>query len=310
MTDTSPAAISFKTAYEIAFSPLGDRAAYIGRRDLTMLDLNSRQPVFAVHPIANPSQIDFSPDGRCLVVKGTSGRTVIIDSATGQLVRNFRNQEEGEGDSALFSDCGRFVVSVSWAGLFTVRNCSTAELVFSRTFEGGQLTKLSTTLDRKWFAFSVGRAPRTPSGTTPCTVVLQRWSPDAETFIEVSKEWPAIWGMQISPSGKWLAVVYGTPPNVLEIYDLANQSTVGSRPWSGGPGCAIAWSADERTLAVNRDETFELIEIPTLNTRLEVPAQYPCFVRFSPGDKHLALGSWTKSRIVATDTLVARPAIP
>ena len=73
MPSTLSPEICLKTAYEFAFSPDSRRVAFIGGRYVTMLDIGTRESQFAVHPIANPSHIDFSPDGRCLVVKGTSG---------------------------------------------------------------------------------------------------------------------------------------------------------------------------------------------------------------------------------------------
>jgi len=265
-----------------------------------MLDISTRKPVFAVRAIANPSHIDFSPDGRCVVVKGTSGRTIILDAETGRMVCDFRNQKEGEGDSALFTACSRFVVSVSWGGLFSVRDRESAEVVFSQSYDGCQLTELSTTADRRLFAYSIGGRPRSRKEHTPCTVALHRWpnhTPAAETL---SKEWSAIWGLQVSPSGRFLAVVYGTPPNTLEVYDINRSRTVAKCRWSGSE-CSIAWSRDEKTLAVNGDDCFRFFALPKLQVIRELPAQYPCFVRFSPAEDFVALGSWEKSFIIPSD---------
>lgn len=230
MPSTPSPEIRLKTAYEFAFSPDNRRVAFIGGRYVTMLDIGTRESQFAVHPIANPSHIDFSPDGRCLVVKGTSGRTIILDAKSGKLLRDFRNQREGEGDSAVFTACSRYVVTVSWSGLFSVRDRCTAELVFSQTYSDCQLTELSTTADRSLFVYSVGGSPRTPDGLTPCTVALHQW-PTRSTKAEVlPREWTAIWGLQVSPSGRFIAVVHGTPPDTLEIYDIARSKTIARCP--------------------------------------------------------------------------------
>jgi WD40 repeat protein len=269
-----------------------------------MLDISSRKTVFAVHPIANPSHIDFSPDGQCVVVKGTSGRTIILDAKTGRLLCDFRNQKEGEGDSAFFTACSRFVVTVSWGGLFSVRDRETAEVVVSESYDADcQLTELSTTADRSLFVYSIGGPPRSSDGRTPCTVALRRWPTNSTSAETLPKEWAAIWGLQISPSGRLLAVVYGTPPNTLEIYDITRSRIVAQCRWSGRPGCSIAWSRDEETLAVNGDECFRIYSVPTLRVVRELPAQYPCFVRFSPTEDFLALGSWKKSFIISKDAL-------
>ena len=295
--------IRLKTAHEFAFSPDGRRVAFIGGRYVTMLDISTRESQFAVHPIANPSHIDFSPDGRCLVVKGTSGRTIVLDTKTGGLLCDFRNQKEGEGDSALFTACSRFVVSVSWSGLFSVRDHSTAELLFSETYSDSQLTGLSTTADRSLFVYSVGGRPRTPDGLTPCTVALHRWPTRTAKAEVLPKEWPAIGGLQISPSGRYLAVAYGTPPSTLEIFDISTSRTVVRRDWSGPHGCSIAWSHDERVLVVTERDGFRAYDLPELTVAHEFPIEFPCFVQFSPSEDFVGFGSWKKSFIVPMSDL-------
>lgn len=303
MPATLSPAISLKTAHEFAFSPDSRRVAFIGARYVTMLDVGTRKSLFAVHPIANPSHIDFSPDGRCVVVKGTSGRTIILDAQTGRLRSDFSNQKEGEGDSALFTACSRFVVSVSWSGLFSVRDRESAEVVFSQSYDDCQLTELSTTADRSLFVYSVGGRPRSPDGLTPCTVALYRWPTHSTTAEQLPKEWEAIRGLQVSPSGRFLALAHGTPPDTLEIYDIARSRTVAQCAWSGSPGCSIVWSRDEKTLVANGDECFRVYALPKLKVVRELPVQYPCFAQFSHDEEFVALGSWKKSFVIPTGYL-------
>ena len=304
MPSTLSPEISLKTAYEFAFSPDSRRVALINERYVTVLDISTRKSVFAVRAIANPSHIDFSPDGRCVVVKGTSGRTIILDAATGRMVCDFRNHKEGEGDSALFTACSRFVVSISWSGLFSVRDRESAEVVFSHSYDDCQLTELSTTADRSLFVYSIDGLSRSRKGLTPCTVALHRWPNHTPAVETLSKEWAAIWGLQVSPSGRFLAIVYGTPPNTLEIYDINRSRIVAKCRWSsGGTGCSMAWSRDEKTLAINGDECFRMFALPKLRVIRELPVTYPGFVRFSPAEDFVALGSWEKSFIIPNDAL-------
>jgi WD40 repeat protein len=304
MPTTLSREIKLKTAYEFAFSPDSKRVAFIGGRDVTMLDISTRKSMFAVHPIANPSHIAFSPDGRSVVVKGTSGRTIVLNAQTGRMIRDFRNQKEGEGDKALFTACSRFVVSVSWGGLFSVRDRESGKLVFSQSYgDDCQLTGLSTTAERSLFVYSIGGRPRSSEGLTPCTVALHRWPGHSTRAETLPKEFAAIWGLQVSPSGRFLAVVYGTPPNTLEIYDITRSRTVAQCRWSGSPGCSIAWARDEKTLIVNGDECFRMYALPKLRVLRELPAQYPCFVGFSPAEDSVALGSWKQSFIIPSGFL-------
>jgi WD40 repeat protein len=216
---------------------------------------------------------------------------------------DFRSQKEGEGDSALFTACSRFVVSVSWSGLFNVRDRGSARVVFSQSYHDCQLTELSTTADRSLFVYSVGRRPRSPDGLTPCTVELHRWPTRSTTAEHLPKEWEAIWGLQVSPSGRFVAVVHGTPPDALEIYDIVRSRTVAQGPWSGSPGCSIAWSRDEKTLVANGDQCFRVYALPKLKVVRELQAPYPCFAQFSPDEEFIALGSWEKSLVIPTDYL-------
>ena len=176
MPRLQPPVVKLKTALEIAFSPAEDRLAFFGGRDVRVLRLPAFKSVFAVHPIAHPSHIDFSPDGRRLVVKSTSGRTVVLDAQTGRTLRDFRNQKEKEGSVALFSSCGRYVVSVSWGGLLSVRDSATGELVFSRVRKDCFLNDLSVPQDRRFFVYSVGHgAPSDSQPPPPAAVVLHSW---------------------------------------------------------------------------------------------------------------------------------------
>jgi WD40 repeat protein len=307
---TKPSIITLKTAWELAFSPTGDRVAYFGGRDISVLDLAGGIPLFAVHPIANPSHIDFSPDGNNLVVKGTSGRTVVLDAETGGLLSDFRNQKEGEGEGAFFSSCGRFVVSVSWAGLFSVRDWKSKELVFSQVHTDCRIHGLSVTADRHCFIYTLGYAPPSDSSPAPYTIVQQQWPTDSRGSRVLSKAWSDVYSSQISPSGRFLAVVYGTPPETLDVFDLKSSRIVASHSWSFGgiAGCSIGWSNDERVLVLNgrgddSSSQCRVLEMPSLTVRHEFTMEYPSFFRFSPSGQYLALGSAKKAFIIPTEHL-------
>ncbi len=312
MKNIGPSVISLKTAWEIAFSPAENQAAYFGGRDISVLDLKDGRPLFTVHPIANPSHIDVSPDGSFLAVKGTSGRTIVLDAKTGSLLSDFRNQKEGEGEGAFFSSCGRFVVSVSWAGLFTVREWKSKELIFSQVHSDCQIRGLSVTSDRKRFVYTLAYAPPSDSSPAPYTIVQQQWPVDTQGASELSKAWHDVCGSQISPSGRFLAIVYGTPPQTLDVFDLKSSCIVASHSWSFGgiAGCSIGWSNDERIIMVNGrgddgSGRCRLLEMPSLTVRHEFMMEYPSFFRFSASGRLLALGSAKRGFIIPTDHLCA-----
>jgi hypothetical protein len=295
--------IELKTAFELAFSPGSDRVAAIGKRDVTALELKTGAVIFSVHPIANPSHIDWSPDGETLVVKGTSGRTIILDAGTGDLLQDFRNAKEGEGDRALFAADGAYIVSVSWGGLFSVRERKTAKLVYEQQYEEAQLTSLCTTGSRRDFFYTVSRAPRANEDWNPSAIAEQRWPRPRAKARELPKGWIGMEQLQPSPSGRFLAVVAGGVPKQLEVYDRKARQTLATAKWDGSPGCALAWSADETMLITNGEDCFYTYGVPKLSQPLKVPLPFACFAAMSPNDRFVGLGSWKKSYVVETSAL-------
>jgi WD40 repeat protein len=305
MARTQPPVFKFKTAHEFAFSPAENHVAFFGGRDVSVFSFPEFKPVFAVHPIAHPSHIDFSSDGRRLVVKSTSGRTVILDAQTGRTVGDFRNQKEGEGSAALFSSCGHYVVSVSWEGLLSVRDSATTELVFSQLYEGGMLSDLTTPRDRRFFIYSVGyRPPSDSQPPPPQTIVLRPWPIRAGECRELAQRWSFIAALQVSPTGRMLAIIHGAPPKTMEIYDIEKSRVVASRAVRfGGTSISIGWSPVETLIVINGDQRCFVLEMPKLTVRNEFALRYPCYMGFSPTSRFLALGSWRTSFIVPVDYL-------
>ncbi len=290
----------------MAFSPSEDRVAYIGR-NVRVLSIESRKTLFSVHPFSHPSTIDFSPDGVRLAVKSTSGHVVILDAESGQLLKDFRNKREGEGSSALFSRCGQYVITVSWDGLLSIRDAATAEPVFVYNHDACMLNDLSAPADRRFFVYSIGRRP--PSDFEPPPpeiVVLRPWPIRESAYQELPRRWSFICAMQVSPSGRYVGVVHGAPPETFEVYDLEAFRTVSQCEVEfGGTGCSLSWSSDEMLIATNGKQKCRVLEMPSLSCRHDIRMEYPCFVGFSPSSRFLALGSWSESFIVPVDSLVS-----
>jgi len=305
MARTQPPVIKFKAAHEVVFSSEENRVAFFGGRDVSVFSFPEFKPMFVVHPIAHPSHIDFSPDGRRLVVKSTSGRTIILDAQTGKTLKDFHNQKEGEGSAALFSSCGHYIVSVSWDGLLSVRNSATTEMVFSHIHTGGILGDLTTPRDRRFFVYSVGYIPPSDSEPpSPETVILRPWPIRSGECRELGQRWPFIGALQVSPSGRLLAVIHGAPLKTMEIYDIEQSQVVASRAVQfGGTKMSIGWSPDEKLLAINGDEKCFVLEMPKLTVRNEFAMRLPCYMGFSPTSKFIAVGSWRTSFIIPFDCL-------
>jgi WD40 repeat protein len=295
--------ITIKTAHEIKFSPPGDCVAFIGGRNVTVIDLTTGKQVFEVHHTAHPSSIDYSPDGSLLVVKSTSGRTKVLDAANGDILIDFKNQKEGEGESAFFSSCGKYVVSASWSGSLTVRNAATGKITYVKNYPRQKLGDLTTTSDRSTFIYSVCRPPISP---TNLMSVEKHLLPPSEEDGQLPLEWPFINSLQLSPSGKYLSVIYDTPDHKHEIYELKTMRLLFKQPIKyGGSGISVAWSDDESFLSYCGDNEILVLEFPEMSLLHQIPMQYPCFTGFSPSATHIALGSWSKSFVVPVSELAS-----
>lgn len=297
--------IKLKTGFQMVFSPTEDRLAFFGSRNVSVINLPSSDRVFFAHVISHPSQIDFSPDGARLVVKSTTGRTIILDASNAKLLSDFNNQKEGEGGRALFSSCGRYVVSVSWSGLFSVRDSAGSELVFSELLEDCMLSRLVTPKDRSFFVYTVGGYP--PSDTEPPPpdkIVLRSWPIWENAVVELPIQRSFISHLQISPSGRFLGIIHQQTKVTLEIYDLKHLKTVAVHNIdTGGSGNFMSWSPDEQFVVVTGKDKFLILEAPQLSLKYEIPASYPCYTEFSPSGRYLALGSWDSGLVVPVDHL-------
>jgi len=286
--------------------------AYFGDRDISVLRIPGFEPVFSGHPIAHPSDIDFSPDGDLLAVRSSSGRIIILDARTGKMLTDFRNQKEGEGTGAFFSSCGDYLVSASWNGVFTVHDRATGNVVFSQAYPDCCLGNLSTSQDRQFFVYEVSQHP--PSvwqPSPPATVMLHSWSMENNACRELPQRWSFINAVQVSPTGRKLAVIYGAPPDTLEVYDLEQSKVVAGRAVRfGGTGCSIGWSPSEDLIAVNGDHQCQVFEMPTLAVKHEYAVRYPCHVGFSPDSRFFALGCWRTSFIIPLEHMATFTGTP
>ncbi len=103
------------TSYSVAFSPDGLSLATLGR-DVSVWDLGARTKSWRVHPLSNPGDVAFSPNGRRLAVKNTAGVIVVLNAQDGSVVVDFHNVNDGEGSNVAFSSDGRLLVDGSWSG--------------------------------------------------------------------------------------------------------------------------------------------------------------------------------------------------
>lgn len=268
-------------------------------RDVLFWDTAARKRVRSVHPFSHPSHLDFSPDGQRLAVKSTSGRIVVLDAHTGDTVIDYANQRDGEGAPLYFAARGNALIDASWGGSLMVRDLARSELKFHERV-GGMVSELSASEDRSVFAYTIGRRPPSDSSPPPeDLIVLRRWpfGRNRPCILPVSR--PFITVLSLSPSASRIAVLYGAPPDALEIIDLSTADILAyARVDLGGSGSSVAWSPDESVLGCVERHRISLFEASSLRRTHMIPLRYPSAVTFSADGGLLGLASWEQGRIL------------
>ena len=294
--------IPLKRSVQVRFSRNGELCASISR-DVKVLHVAARKEVFTTRPMAHPSNLDFSPDGRLLAVKSTSGRVVMLDSSSGATVTDFENDRDGEGSNILFSACGEFVVDGTWGGVLRVRRQSTGAVIFERDFPNTMIeTVCSDQMGETWLT---SHAPKiTTNGLPAAPAYFLRWSWPFDQAEPVTLRLSASFlrSSAISPDGKFLSIVSGVPAATLQIYSLVNQDVVHAQEVvMGGTGSAVRWSRCSRYLGFVQKGRLSVLELASLRMVRDYAIEFPSAIEFSPDGAVVALGSWSAGRIVSWD---------
>ncbi len=125
--------LDIRKSFKVAFSPQSERLATLSR-DVFMWNVSTKRKILRAHPLPHPAYCSFSPSGKELAVKGTSGQIVTIDSKAGKVLCDFDNSGDGEGANLLYSPCGDYIVDGSWAGQVFVRRTQSGEIEYVREF--------------------------------------------------------------------------------------------------------------------------------------------------------------------------------
>ena len=292
----SPVIQPHKNAVDFIFSPDEERVFYQVGNTLTAMKLATREVLFAVKPATNVTHMDLSPDGSRLVVKNTSGRTLIVDAYSGATLADFKNQREGEGDGVLFSPCGKFVVTVTWSGLLNVRDAQTGKVVFEDFQEGCMLGNLSTPEHRRFVIYSQAGTIDESAGRRTCHKLLKRnWPLSDGNIVEVSCAYQPTRPSAVSPSGNFFAAAQYKEFTVVELKTgkLIKRLPIGT--YTKG----VAWSSDERLVGLVVGDNLSIMDMPSLHEKHAFSIQYGRSITFSPSGKYIAV----KGHIIPMDHL-------
>ena len=297
MARASLRSFKLKQAYDLAFSPNTKFVATVSR-DVRLWDILSKKPLFSVHPLSHPSHLDFSPDSARIAVKSTSGRIIVLDATSAMTITDCANQEEGEGARLYFSPDGQFLVDASWGGTLTARLSKGGAVAFQEAV-GGMVSELTTTTDRTTFAYTISKHPASDREPPSETIVIRRWpfTENAPSLLPVSRCF--ITAISLAPSGSRLALLYGAPPNTLEIIDLHSaRVTAAATVQLGGTGASLDWSPDECLLGCVERHQVSIFESASLRRIHSIELRYASAVHFSQQHLVLGLGSWEQGHVL------------
>jgi WD40 repeat protein len=301
--------VKWPAAYDASCSDDGRRVACIGR-NVVVIDIAARRRVSTSHPLSHPSHAAFSPDGDALAVKATSGRIVLLDPASGEVLHDHRNQEEGEGSEVRFAPDGEHLVDGSWGGALTVRHARDGAVLSRQHYPGEMITRVTHDLDRR--TWLVEHRPTVRPGHNrprPGYVSLRHWPFSPHPTRAFSFKTP-IESATLSPDGSRFSFIQTSKDRRVRIARASDGKVLATSPPLdlGGTGSALAWSLDARHLVAVSDGVFVFYRAADLTVVERMPCEYPSSLAFIPGGDELLLGSWNTSRLVKLGDVVNKGA--
>jgi hypothetical protein len=298
--------IKWPAAYEVSRSDDGRLIACLGR-NVVVVDVGERRRVSTSHPISHPSHSAFAPDACSLAVKATSGRIVVLDLLSGDVLFDHENQREGEGCNLAFAHDGSELVDGSWAGDLTVRNARLGVVRSRERFPNEMITRVSH--DHSRHTWLVEHSPKSVTASLPPApgyVTVSPW-PFSSEATRSFRFGVHFCSATSSPDGARFCFIEKWGDQRICVARTSDGSIIASSAptKSGGTGSELAWSDDGRYIASVQAREFVLLDAVNLSVVGSVPCQYPSAMSFLHATNELALGSWNTSSIVCVDDVIA-----
>jgi dipeptidyl aminopeptidase/acylaminoacyl peptidase len=205
-------------------------------RNVVLWEAARKRRVASAHPFPHPSHIDFSPDGKRLAVKSTTGEIVVLGVPELEVVACLGGTEFGEGSQLFFTEDGNDIIHSSWAGDLVLRSAETGVVRRQHRVEAG-IGELCLSADRRLLACSL-------RAETPLRLLQPPFAPGTD------RELSAISGgasaLAIDHASSRLAAAVGGELLVCAVDD---GRPIGRHPiLRGGVAAELAWSADGQQL--------------------------------------------------------------
>lgn len=305
----SPTRLRLPMGYGICCSDDGSTLACLGRR-VNVFDLQNRKRIWSGHPFSHPSHAAFAPQGKTLVVKNTSGRILVLDSASGATIHDYKNQKEGEGSEVFFSPDHDKLIDASWNGVITVRGLCDHTIMKQQSFPGEMIIRISHDSVRRTWLFE--HHPKVRPGENrplPPYWTLLKWPIGAQVAKVLTTDTDIIGSSTLSPDasricyactrrrqGTWIKIARSSDGEIIASSDEIK---------IGGTGSQLAWSSDGTYIGSVQSRRFVFYLASNLSTAGEVTCTYPSSICFLPRSNDVVLGSWNSSVLVGFDAISA-----
>jgi hypothetical protein len=231
---------------------------------------------------------------------------VIIDPKTGTIIRDYENQEEGEGSEIHFSPDGDQLIDGSWNGVLTIRRRKDGAILRRQQVPGESISRVSHDLARSLWL--VEHSPKVRQGENvprPAYVSVHRW-PLAEDNAQTFCFGMHIESAQLSPDGTRFCFIQKWDERRMHIARVSDGQIIASSPpiEGGGTGSELAWSIDGRYIGAVCRGAFVFLRTSDLAVIGRMAVQYPSSVSFIPGGEDVVLGSWKTSVIVKCEVVM------
>ena len=217
-------------------------------------------------------------------------------------MRDYRNQEEGEGGEVFFSPDGQELVDGSWSGLISIRKL-TGTGAITNHFPGEMIDRISHDSHKRFWLIQHKKKVQTGQESPEYDyLVLHRW-PLFERKQKVFSFDCYLRSATISPDGSRICLIgrrRGAGNSWIQVVRVSDSKiiAINTKIEIGGTGSALAWSTDSNLVGSVQKGRFVFYRASDLVSLGELPCQYPSSICFLPKDDLVVLGTWNSSVLV------------